>query len=284
MKKIDAVRFGALTLQNRPWDELVASWRTLDALGLDSIWVADHLANPLRPERPWLDGWTCLPALAAATEHARIGALVSSMTLRNPAVLAKAAVTLDHASAGRAELAVGAGGAPFDHELTGVERWSPQERAERFETFVARVRALLDDERLLPKPLQDRIPLTVGGHGEKALALAARHADRWNTYGGRGLQPDEALRLARERNDRLTRLCESEGRDPGSLVRSILLGHLFVAETPWRSEEVFLDVVQRWANAGFDELVVYYPPEVGMPEGSVTPGVFERAAQLIREG
>lgn len=270
------MRLGALTLQNRPWSELLESWRRLDALGLDSLWVADHLANPLRPERPWLDGWTALPALAAATERARVGALVSSMTLRNPAVLVKAAVTLDHVSHGRAELALGAGGSPHDEKLAGTPSQS-------FEGFVKLVVELLGDESLQPGPVQNPIPLTIGGHSPTALALAARHADRWNSYGGKALTAEEAVSSGRERNDRLTRLCEELGRDPAPLTRSILLGYPFVAETPWRSEEAFLDVAGRWRAAGFDELIVYYPPETGMPEGSVVAGVFERAVELVRE-
>lgn len=264
------MKLGAITLQNRPWDELVESWRRLDSLGLDSLWVADHLANPMRTERPWFDGWTCLPALAAATSRARVGALVSSMVLRNPATLAKAAITLDHVSGGRAELALGSGGAPLDRRLAG-------EPASSFAEFVERVLRVLGDESLAPKPVQPRIPLTIGGQSDNVLRLAARHADRWNTYGGRGLSPEEALSSSHERNERLTALCREQGRDPASLTRSILIGHPFVGETPWRSEDAFADMVERWSRAGFDELIVYYPPETGMPEGSVTPGVFERA-------
>ena len=54
------MRFSAITLPSRPWDELVEQWRTLDGLGLETIWVADHLANPYTPERPWLEAWSCL--------------------------------------------------------------------------------------------------------------------------------------------------------------------------------------------------------------------------------
>jgi alkanesulfonate monooxygenase SsuD/methylene tetrahydromethanopterin reductase-like flavin-dependent oxidoreductase (luciferase family) len=270
------MRFGAVTLQNRPWPELVESWQKLDALGVESLWVADHLANPLRPERPWLDGWTVLPALAAATERARVGALVSSMALRNPAVLAKAAVTLDHISNGRAELALGAGGSARDVELAGSPSWS-------FGAYVGRVVELLGDDSLQPRPVQERIPLTIGGHGEEVLEPAARHADRWSSYGGKGLDPDEALRRGRGRNQRLSALCEQQGRDPAALERSILLGYPFVSETPWRSEDAFLDVARRWNEAGFGELIVYYPPETGMPEGSVAPAVFDRAIELVRE-
>jgi alkanesulfonate monooxygenase SsuD/methylene tetrahydromethanopterin reductase-like flavin-dependent oxidoreductase (luciferase family) len=262
------MKLGAVTLQNRPWPELRESWRRLDELGLESLWVADHLANPLRPERPWLDGWTLLPALALETRGARVGALVSSLTLRRPATLVKAAVTLDHITGGRAELALGAGGSGRDTELAG-------EPSETFTARVERTLALLADESLQPRPVQPRIPITIGGHGDEALELAARHAGRWNSYGGRGLEPEEALTRARERNERLSALCEGAGRDPTTLTRSILLGYPFVRETPWRSEEAFRDVVDRWHVAGFDELIVYYPPETGMPPGSVDATVFE---------
>jgi alkanesulfonate monooxygenase SsuD/methylene tetrahydromethanopterin reductase-like flavin-dependent oxidoreductase (luciferase family) len=131
--------------------------------------------------------------------------------------------------------------------------------------------------------VQQRIPITIGGHGEEVLELAARNADRWNSYGGAKLEPEEAIRRAGERNDRLTTLCEQLDRDPATLSRSILLGYRFVSETPWRSDDTFRDVVRRWSEAGFDELIVYYPPETGMPDGTVSPGVFERAIALAQE-
>jgi alkanesulfonate monooxygenase SsuD/methylene tetrahydromethanopterin reductase-like flavin-dependent oxidoreductase (luciferase family) len=271
------MKLGVITLQNRPLNELVDSWAYLDGLGVDSLWVADHLANPMRPERPWLEGWTSLPALVGATANARVGALVSSMVLRNPATLAKAAITLDHVSHGRAELALGAGGAPLDIELAG-------EPARSFSEFVERVVAVLGDETLQPSPLQRRIPVTIGGQGRTALELAVRYADRWNTYGGRGIGPEEAIRVSRERNEHVDRLCDEQGRDPATLTRSVLIGYPFVGERPWRSVEAFADLVERWSGAGFDELIVYYPPETGMPEGSVAPGVFERAVELVRKG
>lgn len=267
------MKLGAITLQNRPWPELRESWRRLDELGLDSLWVADHLANPLRLERPWLDGWTLLPALALETKRARVGALVSSLTLRNPALLVKAAVTLDQITGGRAELALGAGGSGRDAELAG-------EPAESFTALVEKTIELLADDSLQPRPVRGRIPITIGGHSDEALELAARHADRWNSYGGKGLSPEEAVARARSRNRRLTRHCERFDRDPASLTRSILLGYPFVRETPWRSKDAFRDVVERWRDAGFDEVIVYYPPETGMPDGTVAAGLF---ASVVRD-
>ena len=97
--------FGVLTLPNEPWGELTARWRSLDEQGWDAIYVADHLGNPYRPEQPWLEAWSCLGAMALVIERARIGPLVTPITFRNPAPLARAALTVDAASGGRLDLA-----------------------------------------------------------------------------------------------------------------------------------------------------------------------------------
>ena len=270
------MKFGVITLQNAPWPELVDRWRRLDELGIETIWVADELGNAKNLAQPWFEGWACVTALAYETERARIGPLVSPITFRNPAVLAKAAVTVDHISGGRLELGIGAGGSELDHELTQVPQWDAEERLSRLRAFVQRLLEVLSDQRLSPQPVQQRLPLTIAGHARETLRLAAEHADRWNAFGGYGFSAEEGLRRCRVRNERLTGLCEEMGRDPGTLRRSALIGYPFIAETPWRSEDAFNDFVKRWADAGFDELVLYYPPEWAMPEGSVEPGLFER--------
>jgi hypothetical protein len=85
-------------------------------------------------------------------------------------------------------------------------------------------------------------------------------------------------------NGLLDRFCEERGRDPRSLRRSILLGYVYVRETPWRSEAAFHDVVERWAAAGMDEIVFVYPPTAAMPEGSVEDGLFEHVAREVMPG
>jgi alkanesulfonate monooxygenase SsuD/methylene tetrahydromethanopterin reductase-like flavin-dependent oxidoreductase (luciferase family) len=265
------VKLGVLTLQNAPWPKLVERWRRLEELEVETIWVADHLGNWMHPEQPWFEAWSCLTALAHVTAKPRIGPLVSPMTLRNPAVLARTALTVAELSSGRLELGIGSGGAAYDHELAEVPKWEPKERAAVFVRWVERLEEVLADERLQPK---HEIPLTVAGRGKTILTLAARHASRWNTFGGVGLLPEEGLRRGREDNALLDELCAETGRP---VLRSALIGYPFVAETPWQSDEAFADVVGRWQDAGFEEIVFYYPPETGMPEGAVTPGVFERA-------
>ncbi len=264
------MRFGVLALQEAPWPELVESWRHLDELGIETIWVADHVAP--RAETPWFDGWTCLTALAHVTSRPGIGPLVSPMTLRNPAVLARTALSVAVLSGGRLELGVGSGGGALDHEVARVPDWSPKKRAGVFADWVERLAELLADDRLQPKPAEP-VPLTIGGHGPTVLRLAAEHAHRWNAFGGVGLSADEGLARCRRDNDRLDELCAATGR---KVLRSALVGYPFVAETPFRSEDAWHDFVGRWEAAGFDELVLFYPWDWQMPAGSVEPGLPER--------
>ncbi|HKP19677.1 MAG TPA: LLM class flavin-dependent oxidoreductase [Gaiellaceae bacterium] len=267
------MRLGVITLQDAPWPELVERWRTLEQLGVETIWVADHIGHRgLEPGEPWFEAWSCLAALAYETSAPRIGPLVSPMTFRNPAVLARTALTVAELSGGRLELGIGSGASEWDHAVAQVPTWTAKERAAAFAVWVERLLAVLADDRFHPKR---EIPLTIAGRGRTILGLAARFADRWNTFGGFGITADEALRRGREDNARLDELCADTGR---TVLRSALLGyHAFADETPWRSDEAFTDVVERWREAGFQELVFYYPPDTAMPDGTVAPGVFERA-------
>jgi alkanesulfonate monooxygenase SsuD/methylene tetrahydromethanopterin reductase-like flavin-dependent oxidoreductase (luciferase family) len=201
------------------------------------------------------------------------------VTFRHPSVLAKMAATLDHVSDGRAELGIGAGGHSLDHHKAGIEHWPATERDRRLRAFVERVEELWDDPDLTPPPVQERIPLTIGGVSAPTLRLAAEHASRWCSYGGYNACPDEAAAYANGHNELLDRFCRDNGRDPRTLRRAILLGYLYVQETPCRSEEDFHLVVERWGAVGMDEIVWVYPPHAAMPEGAVEDGLFERLAR-----
>jgi alkanesulfonate monooxygenase SsuD/methylene tetrahydromethanopterin reductase-like flavin-dependent oxidoreductase (luciferase family) len=265
------LRLQVITLQDAPWPELVERWHKLEELGVETIWVADHLGGQWSVEKPWFEAWSCITALAYETKTPRIGPLVSPMTFRNPAVLARTALTVAELSGGRLELGIGSGASAVDHELTEVPQWGPKERAAAFAAWVERLVEMLAVDYFHPKR---EIPLTIAGRGPTILRLAARYADRWNTFGGFGKGAEEALEQARADNARLDELSAEAGR---CVTRSIMLGYPFIAQTLWESDEHFAEVVERWEDAGFEELVVYYPPEWGMPDGSVTPGVFERA-------
>jgi alkanesulfonate monooxygenase SsuD/methylene tetrahydromethanopterin reductase-like flavin-dependent oxidoreductase (luciferase family) len=290
-----SLRFGLMTLQNRPWPELEESWRRAEQLGFDSIWVADHLASGLQPERPWFEGWTTLAALAARTERVRIGTLVASITLRAPVLMAKQAVTIDHLSGGRLELGIGAAGSKLDHALLGEEPWDARERTERFREYVEALDGALRghagyagehyrvaEQQLSPQPVQQPRPrLTIAAWSARNIRLAAERGDAWNTMGGNGLDAEQGLARVREQSVLLDEACRELGRDPASIGRSLLLGKYWIADTPFASEAAFREFVAKYREAGIDEFLFYYPVEPFLPEGSVREGVFERVATEV---
>ena len=161
------MKLGVITLQWSPWPELAERWRCLEELGVETIWVADHLGGEcLAPGAPWFEAWSCLTALAYETKRARIGPLVSPMTYRNPGVLARQALTVAEISGGRLELGIGSGASACDHEVTQVPEWTPKERAAAFVTWTERLVEMLAVERYHPK---HDIPLTIAGRGQTIL-------------------------------------------------------------------------------------------------------------------
>jgi alkanesulfonate monooxygenase SsuD/methylene tetrahydromethanopterin reductase-like flavin-dependent oxidoreductase (luciferase family) len=271
--------FGVMVLQNAPWPVLLErAWR-VEAMGFDTLWVGDHFVNPYAPDQDWFEGWTLLAALAASTSRVRLGPLVSSVTLRSPALLARMALTVDHVSGGRLELGIGPGGAPLDYQMTGLSTWEPRERVDRLEETLTIVSALLErgsvhhegthyriDHAILnPRPIQrPRPPLTVGALGPRAIGLAARHADAWNAYGvaagrdARGRLPhDQAVEATRRRSRLLDVACTEIGRDPSSIRRSYL-SFQGISE-PILAPDDFTRFVEDFQAVGMDDFVVYWP-------------------------
>ena len=121
------LRFGILTIQYQPWSTMIEQWKYIKALGFDSIWIADHLVDPFSPEVEWFDGWRLLSALATQTSKIRIGTLVRNFIYRNPTLIAKQALMVDHISQGRLLLGLGAT-TEIDpsHTMAGVTVWKPQ--------------------------------------------------------------------------------------------------------------------------------------------------------------
>jgi alkanesulfonate monooxygenase SsuD/methylene tetrahydromethanopterin reductase-like flavin-dependent oxidoreductase (luciferase family) len=271
--------FGVMVLQNAPWPVLLERARRVEAMGFDTLWVGDHFVNPYAPDQDWFEGWTLLAALAASTSRVRLGPLVSSVTLRSPALLARMALTVDHVSGGRLELGIGPGGAPLDYQMTGLSTWEPRERVDRLEETLTIVSALLErgsvhhegthyriDHAILnPRPIQrPRPPLTVGALGPRAIGLAARHADAWNAYGvaagrdARGRLPhDQAVEATRRRSRLLDVACTEIGRDPSSIRRSYL-SFQGISE-PILAPDSFTRFVEDFQAVGMDDFVVYWP-------------------------
>ncbi|KAA9157622.1 LLM class flavin-dependent oxidoreductase [Amycolatopsis acidicola] len=237
----------ALLIPNVGWPELLARAKRLEELGVTTVWVDDHVLNPAHPEEPWLDAWSVLPALAASTSRVRIGPLVANGILRSPVVLARHALSVDHISGGRLELGLGAGYAAADR-VAGV----PMPFADVLTTVDGALREMPVLEGFPSLEPRARIPLTIAAHGPRSLALAAKFADRWVSYGGFGLSEAEHFALTRRR------AATFEGT---SVRRMLLAGSPAVtASAIWSSVAAVTDFVGRYREAGVDEFAFYYPP------------------------
>ncbi len=219
--------------QNMAMADLRAVWRRLDDAGLDWISAWDHLyeAPPAGGTQPHFEAIATLGALCVETKRARIGSLVFCVLYRNPGLLAKAAVTLDHLSGGRFELGVGAGWHDEEAKAFGYDFPDLGTRFDMLEEALPLLRDLLDPtvERVnhegrffrtfeascLPGPVGDRrLPIWVGGTGPRRTpSLAAAYADGWNAA---YVNPKKFRRLG----DALEAACDKIGRDPATLERS----------------------------------------------------------------
>ncbi|MGZ8482215.1 MAG: LLM class flavin-dependent oxidoreductase [Candidatus Limnocylindria bacterium] len=215
------------------WPELRRMAAIAEAIGVDSLWVGDHLLyrDDGRPERgPW-EAWTTLAAIAAVTERVEIGPLVAATSFHNPAMLAKKATTVDEISGGRLILGLGAGwneteyrafGFPYDH------------RVSRFEEAFTIIRTLLAGERcdfageyyrledcvLQPLPRPGGPPLMIGSMGTRMLSIALPHVGSWNawfTWFGNSVEGYRELRA------KIDASCADARREPAEVDRTIAL-------------------------------------------------------------
>jgi len=217
--------------QEIEFEELSRLWKRADDARFHWISVWDHFyANPMETAKePCFEGVAAMAALAAMTQHVRVGCLVFCSLFRSPGLLAKAAVTVDHISNGRAELGMGAGWLKQEFEDFGYDFPSLGKRLDQTEEAVQIVRSLLSGEPTsfsgdyyqvqnalcTPKPKQDKLRIWIGGRGERRTPmLAAKHGDGFNI-------PYVSPEGFRERNDTVDRFCEEIGRDPAEIERTI---------------------------------------------------------------
>jgi alkanesulfonate monooxygenase SsuD/methylene tetrahydromethanopterin reductase-like flavin-dependent oxidoreductase (luciferase family) len=274
-----ALRFLVLTLPNVPWAEVMRRYRHIEELGFDVAGVADHFVDWTHPPSPWFEAWTLLAAIARETTRVRLATCVTQIPLRDPAMLAHQALTVDHLSGGRFELGLGVGlTTDPSYAMMGIPNWSAAERVARFKEYVELVDRLLSNEVttytgrfyavegavMNPRPVQaPRPPITIAALGPVMLRYAARYADTWNSL---SFAKDFQVQLdeTRGRIRLIDEACAAIGRDPGSLRRSYLMfdagaragGGLI---SYYASEEVFADMVQRVIALGISEIGLYYP-------------------------
>ncbi len=219
--------------QNMTMDELRRLWRRLDDHELDWISLWDHLyeAPPQGGILPHFEAVAALSALACDTRHARLGCLVFYVGYRNPGLLARSAITIDHLSNGRFELGLGAGWHQWEAEAYGYDFPAVGARLSMLGEATDLIGSLLTQDRtdragehyravnasMLPPPVTGHLPIWIGGKGERlTLSLAARSADGWNAA---YVSAEEFRRL----NGVLDRHCEDLGRDPATIERSVNL-------------------------------------------------------------
>jgi len=283
-----AVRF-CLMLEGQEgvtWQEWVAMAQTAERLGFEAIFTSDHyLSVKGSHDRGSSDAWTMLAGLAAVTSTIRLGTLVSPVTFREPAVLAKAATTVDHISGGRVELGMGAGWWEEEHTTHGFAFPPVPERFELLEEQLAVVQGLLTEEHFAfqgkhyqltdgtfwPKPWQrPRMPIILGGTtvGPWMQRLIGTYADDFNTVGG---TPEEV----RARFDRAREGVGSAGRSQDTLTTSFMTW-CFVG----RTEEEWHDRVER-ARLN-DPKAGPFDAYLGDLEADCILGTAERAVARLR--
>ena len=258
------MRFGIdIAQQRQEFDEIVSRARFVEDLGFDGAWGFDHFV-PMYGDGPGncFEGMTTLAALATATTRIRLGLLVTGVTYRHPSILAAEAVTVDHASHGRLELAVGAAWFDAEHRQLGIDFPSTSRRFDRLEDtleiftrlFTGEVvsyegaEVSLDGARLRPPPVQNpHPPLWIGGSGPKrTLPLVARFADVWHTWGS----PAQLAELSAT----VDRLAEEAGRRPSDILRASSLS----LSEPW---DVVRANAEAMVEAGIGYLVCGWPGE-----------------------
>jgi alkanesulfonate monooxygenase SsuD/methylene tetrahydromethanopterin reductase-like flavin-dependent oxidoreductase (luciferase family) len=249
-----------------------------EAIGLDSIWVYDHLLfrMPGMPDSGAHEGWSMLAALAAVTEHVEVGMLVTGLRLRNPGLLAKIVATVDEVSGGRLILGIGAGWHDPELEAFG---YPTDNRIGRFEDALAVLLPLIRSgsadfegrwatarNAVMLPPARPDIPILIAARGPRMLRLTARHAGMSNLAWFASVDDP----LLGQRTEALVEACRAEGRDPATLVRTVgvyirLPGA--TAGSPVRGQggppeitENPEGVLRGFADAGFAHAIVWLDP------------------------
>lgn len=270
-----AIIFGVhIGQQDATIDELRRLWKYCDTHGFQWVSVWDHFyeSPPIDGTHPHFEALTMMSAIALDTTNVRVGNYVFCMAYRNPAVLTKALVSIDHLSGGRLEVGLGAGWHVPEHQAYGIPFRPARQRLDVLEEGTIVIKSLLSNEvtdfhgeyfqmnqaRMHPKPLQEHVPIWIGGGGEKrTIRIAARHADGWNVA---YVSPEGYA----HKSSVLDQWCEKEGRDPATIARSLNLS-FDMGATPAAAEQARRRLREAWgaqAEARIAGALVGTPSEV----------------------
>jgi alkanesulfonate monooxygenase SsuD/methylene tetrahydromethanopterin reductase-like flavin-dependent oxidoreductase (luciferase family) len=279
-----------LVLPDRhPVSTFLAEVQEAERAGVRGVWTYDHLTWPLLADGPWYGAVPLLAAAAVVTDRVRLGTMVASPNFRHPVPFAKELMTLDQLSGGRLDLGVGVGTEGPDALVLGEPPRSRRERADRFADWLGLLDQLLREPvttahgahfsavqaHQLPGCVQQpRLPFTVAATGPRALQLAARHGQGWVTYGpfGADVPAEEWFAAVAGQSAALTEALAAEGRAPGDVRRTVLLG--LEVQWPFESAGRYADTLGRLAEAGVAEVSVHWP----RPDGR---GVSPAALSLV---
>jgi alkanesulfonate monooxygenase SsuD/methylene tetrahydromethanopterin reductase-like flavin-dependent oxidoreductase (luciferase family) len=246
---VSEIKIGALCWnQYTDWPSLLQAGIRADELGYSSLWTWDHLYPIVGDSNgPNYEGWLTITAWATATKRIRVGLMVGANTFRTPTLTAKMATTLDHISGGRAILGIGGAWFEEEHEAFGLDFGSGfPERLRWLGEALPVMRGMLDGTepsakgdhyhatavRNLPRPVQDHLPICIGGSGEQVtLKLVAKYGDM-NNIGGN-------VEEMRHKEEVLLRHCESVGRDPSTIERTTGIGTVFIRDDPAEAQRLF---------------------------------------------
>jgi len=291
------MRFSFWPNPSQSYTDVLELCQHAEATGWDGIWYADHfMPNAEDTSAPWPEAWTTLSAIGARTERVRIGTLVSGNTYRHPAVLAKMAATLDHITNGRVVLGLGSGWQENEHTQYGLPFYTVNERLRRLDEACQVIQMLYNNAKsdfdgefyqlqsasLEPKPVQQPLPLLIGGGGEKVtLKITARYANEWNVWG------DPAI--LRHKMAILDEHCAAIGRDPAEIQRSAV-ALLFMSDDNAFLENMrnttmaqpsiigtpteVRDVIAQYEEAGVNEIIVPDFTMGGKPQKLATMDTF----------
>lgn len=277
------MRFSIWPTAAQSWDSVIEIANHCEQTGWDGVYFADHFMPNSEDAAPtdgdMLECWSVLAALAGLVPRVQLASLVSSVTYRHPAVLAKIATAIDQISGGRLTLGVGAGWQLNEHAAYGLELGTVRERLDRFSEAVQIMRSLLSQPRTTfdgayyrladapsqPGPVGARLPLLIGGAGERrTMRLAAQYADHWNCWS----TPD----LLAHKMSVLRAHCEQAGRDPAEIHVSTQALVFVSTDEAWLEERrqqsggrfqaiigtpaQVIDTVGQYIEAGAQELIV----------------------------